>query len=57
MSDQTANTNKKIDKEKTVRKRAARSIVAPRIEEEVSSKPSQKRETAYIPGTPRQRTG
>ena len=53
MSDQTANTNKKIDKEKTVRKRAARSIVAPRIEEEVSSKPSQKRETAYIPGTPR----
>lgn len=53
MSDQTANTNKKIDKEKTVKKRAARSIVAPRIEEEVSSKPSPKRETVYIPGTPK----
>ena len=53
MSDQTANTQKTIDKEKTVKKRAARSIVAPRIEEEVSSRPSPKREPVYIPGTPR----
>lgn len=53
MSDQTTNTNKKTDKEKTVKKRAARSIVAPRIEEETGSRPSPKRETAYIPGTPR----
>lgn len=56
MSDQTANTNeKKIDKEKTVKKRAARSIVAPRIDEEVSSQAPSRKQNTYIPGTPKPR--
>ena len=52
MSDQTTN-DKKIDKEKTVKKRAARSIVAPRIEEEAVSQGTSRKGTTYIPGTPR----
>ena len=54
MSDQTTSANeKKIDKEKTVKKRAARSIVAPRIEEEGNHSIPQKKENAYIPGNPK----
>lgn len=56
MSDQTAKKNDNtIDKEKTVKKRAARSIVAPRIEEEVRSDVSSAKNSTYIPGHPRPR--
>lgn len=51
MSDQTTKTSvNKTDKEKTVKKRAARSIVAPRIEEEVHSDKSSGKNNTYIPG-------
>ncbi|MBR4718966.1 MAG: DUF5067 domain-containing protein [Lachnospiraceae bacterium] len=54
MSDKTTSANdKKIDKEKTVKKRAARSIVAPRIEEEGNHSVTSKKDNSYIPGTPK----
>lgn len=51
MSDQTTKTTT-TDKEKTVKKRAARSIVAPRIEEETAGSGNSKKTNTYIPGNP-----
>lgn len=54
MSDQTTKTTT-TDKEKTVKKRAARSIVAPRIEEETAGRDNSKKTNTYIPGSPKPR--
>ena len=54
MSKESADSTKKtIDKEKIVKKRAARSIVAPRIDEEKYNVKSSSKETVFIPGTPK----
>ncbi|MCR5357573.1 MAG: hypothetical protein K6E63_09265, partial [Lachnospiraceae bacterium] len=54
MSKESAESAKKtIDKERTVKKRAARSIVAPKIDEEAYTVRSSSKETIFIPGTPK----
>ncbi|MCR5507710.1 MAG: DUF5067 domain-containing protein [Lachnospiraceae bacterium] len=47
------NAKRSIVKERTVKKRAARSIVAPRIDEESYSVTSSKKDTIFIPGSPK----